>query len=246
MSEVDTAPTPARGGLRRAGLGAAVIALVVAGVAVVALVRGGDHDEPPVAAAPATTAAPSTTTTSTTTSTSTTTTTTTTTSTTTTSTTTTTPTTTLPLQTTRPVAPPQNPNGSEPLDEVGWISIPKIGLESPMYEGIRLTTLNHGPGHWPGSASPGQIGNVVVAGHRTSHGAQFRHLDQLVPGDTVTFTTPDGVFDYSVIGTDIVGPDALWIIDPSDTPTATLFACHPPGSTRQRIVVELALVQPTV
>ena len=40
-------------------------------------------------------------------------------------------------------------------------------------------------------------------------------------------------------GTEIVGPDALWIIDPSDTPTATLFACHPPGSTRQRIVVHL-------
>ncbi len=106
-----------------------------------------------------------------------------------------------------------------------------------MYEGIRLTTLNHGPGHWPGSASPGQVGNMVVAGHRTSHGAEFRHIDRLVPGDVVTFTTPDGVFDYTVIGTDIVGPDAMWIIDPSDTPTATLFACHPPGSTRQRIVV---------
>ncbi len=158
------------------------------------------------------------------------------------STTTTTTTTTLPIQTTRPVAPPQDPNGAEPLAQVGSISIPKIGLDSPMYEGIRLTTLNHGPGHWPGSASPGQAGNVVVAGHRTSHGAQFRHLDQLVPGDVVTFTTPDGVFDYTVVETDIVGPDALWIIDPSDTPTATLFACHPPGSTRQRIVVELALV----
>ena len=82
----------------------------------------------------------------------------------------------------------------------------------------------------------------MVAGHRTSHGAQFRHLDQLVPGDDVTFTTPDGVFDYTVVETDIVGPDALWIIDPSDTPTATLFACHPPGSTRQRIVVKLALL----
>ena len=50
------------------------------------------------------------------------------------------------------------------------------------------------------------------------------------------------MFDYAVTGTEIVGPDALWIIDPADTPTATLFACHPPGSTRQRIVVHLALV----
>jgi sortase A len=124
------------------------------------------------------------------------------------------------------------------------MSIPSIGLNAPMYEGIRLTTLNHGPGHWPGSASPGQVGNAVVAGHRTSHNAEFRRLDRLGPGDIVTFTTPDGVFDYSVVGTEIVSPDAMWIIDPSDTPTATLFACHPPGSTRQRIVVKLALLQP--
>ena len=89
---------------------------------------------------------------------------------------------------------------------------------------------------------PGQIGNVVIAGHRTSHAAHFRNTDDLVPGDIVTFTTADGVFDYAVTSTEIVGPDALWIIDPSDTPTATLFACHPPGSTRQRIVVHLALV----
>jgi sortase A len=64
----------------------------------------------------------------------------------------------------------------------------------------------------------------------------------LVPGDLVTFTTAEGVFDYAVTGTEIVSPDALWIIDPSDTATATLFACHPPGSTRQRIVVHLQLL----
>ncbi|MET0663295.1 MAG: class E sortase, partial [Ilumatobacteraceae bacterium] len=152
----------------------------------------------------------------------------------------------LPLQATSPIAPPSDPNGAEPLVQVGSISIPSIGLDAPMYEGIRLTTLNHGPGHWPGSAAAGHVGNAVVAGHRTSHNAEFRRLDRLVPGDIVTFTTSDGVFDYSVVGTEIVGPDALWIVDPSDTPTATLFACHPPGSTRQRIVVTLALLQPAV
>ena len=98
------------------------------------------------------------------------------------------------------------------------MSIPSIDLETPMFEGIWLTTLNHGPGHWPGSAVPGQIGNAVVAGHRTSHNAEFRRLDRLVAGDIVMFTALDGVFDYSVVGTEIVGPDALWIIDPSDSP----------------------------
>ncbi len=124
---------------------------------------------------------------------------------------------------------------------MGRIAIPKVGLDSELHEGIRLTTLDRGPGHWPGTALPGQIGNVVVAGHRTSHGAEFRHLDALAPGDEVVFTTADGTFTYHVTGTQIVTPDSLWIVDPTDTPTATLFACHPLGSTAKRIVVNLAL-----
>lgn len=88
---------------------------------------------------------------------------------------------------------------------------------------------------------PGEVGNVVVAGHRTSHRADFRDIDQLVPGDDVVFTTDAGVITYKVTGTQIVWPDALWIVDPTDTPTATLFACYPLGSTAQRIVVNLEL-----
>jgi sortase A len=165
--------------------------------------------------------------------------------TTTTTTTTTAPTTTttvaLPVQLTEPIAPPADARGPENNPALGRIAIPKVGLDSELHDGIRLTTLDRGPGHWPGTAMPGQIGNVVVAGHRTSHGAEFRHLDALVPGDEVVFTTADGTFTYHVTGTQIVTPDSLWIIDPTDTPTATLFACHPLGSTAQRIVVNLAL-----
>jgi len=93
---------------------------------------------------------------------------------------------------------------------------------------------------------PGQIGNVVVAGHRTSHDAEFRHLDQLLPGDEVVFTTETGTHTYAVTGTQIVTPDSLWITSPTDTPTATLFACHPLGSTAKRIVVNLTLVTDSI
>lgn len=217
---------------------AATAAVVVVGVGLLALtprsapsvVASLDASSLTTTAAPTTTLAP-TTTTSTTTSTTSTTTTTTTTS-------TTTPTT-LPRQESQPVAPPSG--GTESSAVIGRISIPKVGLDSALQEGIRLTTLNRGPGHWPGSAMPGQIGNVVVAGHRTSHGAEFRHLDALVPGDQVIFTTDAGTFTYVVTGTQIVTPDSLWITDSTDTPTATLFACHPLGSTSKRIVVSLAL-----
>ena len=141
----------------------------------------------------------------------------------------------------RPIDPPLDPRGDEDHIELGGIAIPKLGIDTPLLEGIRLTTLDNGPGHWPGSAMPGEVGNVVVAGHRTSHDAPFRDLDQLVAGDVVEFTTAAGLIEYTVTGTQIVDPDAIWIVDPTDTPTATLFACHPPGSTRQRIVVNLEL-----
>jgi sortase A len=165
----------------------------------------------------------------------------TTTTTTTTTTTSTTTTTTLPEQLTEPIAPPSDERGDENNPPLGRIAIPAVGLDSELQQGIRLTTLDRGPGHWPGTALPGQVGNVVVAAHRTSHGAEFRHLDALVPGDEVIFTTADGTFTYLVTGTQIVTPDSLWIVDPTDTPTATLFACHPLGSTAKRIVVSLAL-----
>lgn len=148
---------------------------------------------------------------------------------------------TLPEQPTAPIDPPADPRGFEEQVQLGGISIPKLGLDAPLLEGIRLTTLDNGPGHWPGTALPGEVGNVVVAAHRTSHGGPFRNIDQLVEGDVVLFDTDDGQMEYTVTGTQIVEPDAIWIVDPTDTATATLFACHPPGSVAQRIVVKLEL-----
>jgi sortase A len=125
---------------------------------------------------------------------------------------------------------------------MGSIKIPKIGVEMTMYEGIRLSTLDYGPGHWPGTALPGQIGNVVVGGHRTSKHQVFRNVDQLVPGDEIIFSDDNGEHVYHVTSVEIVEPSAVWIVNPTETATATLFACHPPGSTAQRIVVFADLV----
>ncbi len=159
-----------------------------------------------------------------------------------TSTTTTAPTTSaVPETLPNPESPPADPRAAEPLVALGTIEIPKIGITKSLYEGITLTTLDHGPGHWPGTAMPGKFGNVVIAGHRVSHDKPFRNLDQLVEGDDVFLTTGDGRFDYKVTGIEIVTPDAVWIADQTPDYTATLFACNPPGSTRQRIVVHLAL-----
>jgi sortase A len=141
-----------------------------------------------------------------------------------------------------PVPPPVDDEAPEPVVELGSIEIPSIGLSAVLYEGIRLTTFDRGPGHWPGTSMPGEFGNAVVGGHRTSGSRPFRHLDALVPGDAVVFTTAQGRFDYQVTSTEIVTPDSLRVVNQNPGFTATLFACNPVGSTRERIVVHLSLV----
>ena len=84
----------------------------------------------------------------------------------------------------------------------------------------------------------------MFAGHRVTHSHPFRNIDQLVAGDEVIFTV-DGVRStYVVTGSEVVTPKALHIVDQTPTPTATLFACHPPGSARFRYVVHLSLRWP--
>lgn len=142
-----------------------------------------------------------------------------------------------------PEDPPDDPYADVPIVPVGTIVIPKIGVDHTVYEGIWLTVIDKGPGHWPGSAMPGERGNSVFPGHRVTNTRPFYDLDQLVPGDEVTFRTDDGEFTYAVTGTQIVVPTDMWVVDPTENPTMTLIACHPKGSARQRIVVKGDLVR---
>ena len=128
--------------------------------------------------------------------------------------------------------------------QIGTIAIPKIGLVHPIFEGVWLTVIDHGPGHWPGSAMPGQRGNTVFAGHRVTHTHPFLDLDQLAPGDKVIFDMPDGTFTYAVTRSRSCSPTSSGSSIPTPTPTMTLFACHPKHSAAQRIVVKGKLVTP--
>ena len=141
-----------------------------------------------------------------------------------------------------PTPPPADPYANVPVTQIGTILIPKIGLAHPIFEGVWLTVVDHGPGHWPGSAQPGHIGNAVFAGHRVTHTHPFLDLDLLAPGDHVVFDMPDGVFTYAVTSITIVLPTDVGITDPTRTPTITLFACNPKHSAAQRIVVKGKLI----
>jgi len=124
----------------------------------------------------------------------------------------------------------------------GTIEIPRIGLSTPLHRGMTLTIINLGPSRWPGTAEPGGLGNMVIAGHRSTWTGPFEHLDLLQPGDQMIVTTPTGRHVYAVTGTDIIDPLDVHIALQSYGHTATLFACHPKGSAAQRIVVRLQLL----
>ena len=143
----------------------------------------------------------------------------------------------------RPATVPRDPYANEPIQEIGTIEIPKIGLVHPIFHGITMRNIDRGPSHWPGTAFPGEVGNAVFAGHRVTKTKPFRNIDQLVQGDQVIFTVNGIRTTYAVTGSEVVKPTQLEIVNPTANPTATLFACHPPGSARFRYVVRAALVE---
>jgi sortase A len=141
----------------------------------------------------------------------------------------------------KPIRIPDDPYAPEPVVQVGTIEIPKIGLTAPLFEGVTLNNIDRGPSHWTGTALPGQRGNLVVAGHRASHGQPFLRIDELVAGDEVTFDINGTRATYRVRLDMVVAPEDTWIADQTPARTATLYACHPVGSAEKRYVVRLAL-----
>lgn len=152
------------------------------------------------------------------------------------------PTTTLPPVDDGPIPIPTDNYADEPIRLIGTITIPRIGLVHGLYDGVTLNNIDRGPSHWPGTAMPGQPGNAVVAGHRVTHDHPFGDIDKLRAGDLVIFDVGGIRSTYRMTSSEVVSPDAVWIADQTATPTATLYACHPPHSKKYRYVVHLALV----
>lgn len=107
-----------------------------------------------------------------------------------------------------------------------------------------MAVIDRGVAHWVGTAMPGSVGNVVLAGHRTTHTAPFNRIDELEPGDLIVLERDSGVDAiYRVTDTFVVRPEEVWITyDVPGTATVTLFACHPKGSAEYRLVVRGTLV----
>jgi sortase A len=106
-----------------------------------------------------------------------------------------------------------------------------------VYAGIDRETLQLGPGHFPGTPLPGQPGNAVLSGHRTTYGRPFFDLDLLEPGDTIDVETAVGIHTYTVRESLVVTPFDVWVTEPREGAWLTLTTCHPKFSARERLVV---------
>lgn len=141
-----------------------------------------------------------------------------------------------------PVADPSNAAEGSP---VARLHIEKIGLDYTVVEGVGVADLKKGPGHFPETPMPGQLGNAAIAGHRTTYGGPFFDLDQLQPGDLVEISTLAGHYVYAVTDSLVVNPADYAAVIPTVDPnvaTLTLTTCTPKYTAKQRLVVHATLV----
>jgi sortase A len=131
------------------------------------------------------------------------------------------------------------PRGSK----IGVLEIRSRGVRTPIRAGTTTSTLQQSAGWYRPSVRIGAIGNAVVAGHRTSGTAPFRHLDRTRVGDTVVVRTDRSVMTFRVTSVFAISKhDEHRILQPSARRTLTLYTCHPRGSTKKRLVVRAVFV----
>jgi sortase A len=126
---------------------------------------------------------------------------------------------------------------------VGRLEVPSIQLSTTVLEGSDDATLGRASGHIEDTPFPGQPGNVGIAGHRDT---VFRPLRHVHLGDALVLKTADRVYRYRIRKTFIVGPDDVYVLDPTEQPTLTLVTCYPfefIGHAPQRFIVQADLVK---
>lgn len=128
-------------------------------------------------------------------------------------------------------------------EAAGRILIPKVDVNEVFVAGTTVPTLKKGPGVWLPGAIPGTPGNATISGHRTTHGAPFRHLDSLEYGDQIIIQMPgqpDAI--YEVRGQFVVKPSQVEVTASTPGARLTLTTCDPVGSDAARRVIQAELI----
>lgn len=136
-------------------------------------------------------------------------------------------------------------------DAFAIVRIPRFGatFARPLYEGTTRDVLQRGIGHYVSTAMPGEIGNLAMAGHRTTYGKPFNRIAELKKGDVVLVETKAAWYVYRISGKEIVPPTQVSVLlpvpdQPDAEPTAavlTMTSCHPEFSARERYVAHATL-----
>lgn len=125
---------------------------------------------------------------------------------------------------------------------LGRLEAPTVKLSTAVLEGSDDGTLSRGSGHIEDTPFPGQPGNVGIAGHRDT---TFRALRHIHIGDALEYRTADRLYRYRISKTWIVGPDDVYVLDPTPQPALTLVTCYPfefVGHAPNRFIVRADLV----
>src|SRR5689334_22152478 len=130
-----------------------------------------------------------------------------------------------------------SPRAVAPGAVLGRLEIARIGVSVIVAEGVDSRTLRRAVGHIPGTALPGEKGNVAISGHRDTF---FRPLKNIRRNDIITLVTVLGEYRYRVLSTKIVSPSDIAVLDPSANEMLTLVTCYPfyfVGSAPNRFIV---------
>jgi sortase A len=124
-----------------------------------------------------------------------------------------------------------------PGTPVGQLRIPRLALDTILVDGTDAASLKKGPGVFRGDGLPGEGRLVYVAGHRTTYGAPFGHIERLKRGDKVTIQVPYGTFVYAVTRYRIVTRDDVAVLRSYGGEQLILQSCHPRFSASHRFLV---------
>jgi sortase A len=135
-----------------------------------------------------------------------------------------------------------------PSGVVGRITIPAVDIKKYVVAGVALSDLKRGPGLFPSSPLPGQLGNVAIAGHRTTYGAPFGRINEIKKNDKIVLETTSGTYTYIVQSAPrVVSSTDVKVAQTTDPNSAivTLVSCHPKWTSAKRIIV-VGLLDSTV
>ena len=123
------------------------------------------------------------------------------------------------------------------------VRIPALDLQVPLLEGTDDLVLNRGVGRIVGTARPGELGNIGIAGHRDGF---FRGLKDIGEGDTIELETLTATDIYRIDGITIVTPQDVHVLEHQSVPTLTLVTCYPfyfVGKAPKRYIVSATLIE---